>query len=127
MIAGKMQDPEAFARWFGVYNTTRKYPDVDWRPSVPLDGAQVRQGLAENVPLLRNPASRFSFVRQEAAVLLFVDGQCFDCADETAAFAEQLCGQYPLATGPSWLRSARTLELISKLYNQGSMAFDRED
>lgn len=128
MITEKLRDPTAFARWFGAYNSTRKYPDVDWRPQEPIDVVQLREGLADNVPLLRNPASRFSFVRQQDhTVLLFVDGQCFECAHETAAFAEQLCGQFPMTPDPGWQKSAPTLELISKLYNQGSVAFDGED
>ena len=128
MITAKLADPKAFARWFGTYNSTRKYPDIDWRPQAPLDVVQLREGLADDVPLIRNPASRFSFVRQQAhSVLLFVDGQCFECADETAAFAEQLCRQHPMTPDPNLAQSAATLELISKLYNQGSMAFACED
>ncbi len=128
MITGKMRDPKAFARWFGAYNSTRKYPDIDWRPQDPLDVEQVREGLADNMPLLRNPASRFSFVRQPLhSVLLFVDGQCFECADDTAAFAEQLCGQYPMTIDPLLSQSGPVVELIAKLFNQGSLAFSHED
>ena len=127
MITEKMRDPQAFARWFGAYST-RKYPDIDWRPPLPIDVAQLRETLADNVPLLRNPASRFSFIRQQAhAVLLCVDGQCFECADDTAAFAEHLCGQHPVAADPHLLESGPVLELITRLFNQGSLAFEGED
>ena len=127
MITREMADPAAFARWFGKYNSTRKYPDIDWRPQEPINIAQLRQGLAGDVPLLRNPASRFSFVRQQGqAIQLFVDGQCFECADDTASFAEQLCGPHPMAAEPKLLRSAPTLELLVTLFNQGSVAFADE-
>ena len=128
MIMAEMRDTNAFARWFGTYNSARKYPDIDWRPQAPLDVEHLRQGLADNVPLLRNPASRFSFVRQQAqTVLLFVDGQCFECAGDTAAFAEQLCGKYPVLADPLLRQSGPIMELITRLFNQGSVAFVHED
>ena len=128
MINDRMRDTEAFVRWFGAYNSTRKYPDIDWRPEEPIDVAQLREGLDCGLPLSRNPASRFSFVRQPGgAVLLFVDGLCFECGGETAAFAEQLCGQSALAAAPGLRQSAPVLELMVKLFNQGSVAFDPED
>lgn len=128
LITEKMRDANAFARWFGTYNSTRKYPDTDWRPQTSVTVAQLRKGLADNVPLLRNPASRFSFFRQQGrSVLLFVDGQCFDCADDTADFAEQLCGPSPLAGDPQVRQSGAVVELLAKLINQGSVAFVDED
>ncbi len=127
MILGDMADPAAFARWFGTYNSTRKYPDIDLRPQEPINVAQLREGLAGNVPLLRNPASRFSFVRQQSqSILLFVDGQCFECANDTAGFAEQLCGPQPMVANPNLIQSGPVLELLVTLFNQGSMAFADE-
>ena len=32
MITEKLADREAFARWFGGYNSTPKYPEIDWAP-----------------------------------------------------------------------------------------------
>jgi 50S ribosomal protein L16 3-hydroxylase len=101
---------------------------MDWRPQEPVGVAQLREELADDAPLVRNPASRFSFVRQEAdSVLLFVDGQCFECAGETAAFAMQLCGQDRVSVDPALLRSDPAIELIEKLFNLGSVAFDLQD
>src|SRR3546814_132966 len=94
MVIGKMLDRDAFARWFGQYNSTPKYADMDWQPEEPIQIDELREALGDNVPLCRNPASRFSFIRQRAnSVLLFVDGECFECVNETSAFAEQLCAQ----------------------------------
>src|SRR3546814_9111265 len=84
MVIGKMLDRDAFARWFGQYNSTPKYADMDWQPEEPIQIDELREALGDNVPLCRNPASRFSFIRQRAnSVLLFVDGECFECVNET--------------------------------------------
>ena len=87
----------------------------------------LRASLEQGLPLSRNPASRFSFVRQGAQrVLLFVDGQCFECAGETAAFAETLCAQERVRIGPALAKSDAALALIAALFNQGSVAFERD-
>lgn len=128
MITEAMNDRDAFARWFGGYSSTPKYPEVDWGPEGPVGLEALREMLAGGVPLVRNSASRFSFVRKGAgAVLLFVDGACFDCAKETAAFAELLCGQDRLEVDPVLRSSDAAMALITTLFNQGSVLFEAED
>ena len=66
-----------------------------------------------------------SFVAQFAdIVLLFVDGQCFECVDDAMAFAEQLCAQPQIDVDPALIRSKPITALIAKLANQGSVAFE---
>jgi 50S ribosomal protein L16 3-hydroxylase len=126
MITGEMLDRDAFARWFGQYNSTRKYPDMDWQAEDPIAIEELRELTANDLPLCRNPASRFSFIRQHAnALLLFVDGQCFECAAETIAFAEQLCAQDRIRIDPDLITSDAAMTLIAALFNQGSVAFDQ--
>ena len=63
----------------------------------------------------------FSFVRRDAgAVLLFVDGECFECEAETAGFAEALC-----AGGEAMPATDAAVALVVALVNQGSLAFGR--
>lgn len=127
MMTGRMLDEQAFARWFGEYSSRPKYPDVDWRPEHPAQGDEVRDCIAGGVPLVRNPASRFAFLRQEDdRLLLFVDGRSFECSRETAAFAERLCAQVQVDVGRDLLKSEPALELIAALLDHGSVAFDRE-
>jgi 50S ribosomal protein L16 3-hydroxylase len=128
MISEKLADRDAFARWFGEYNSTPKYPEQDWRPEEPIEVAELRKKLAGGETLHRNPASRFSFVRQSASiVLLFVDGECFDCAEEAAAFAETLCAQDRGRVEQELLKSDAVMEVIAQLFNQGSVAFEADD
>lgn len=120
MALEKLADREAFARWFGGHTTTRKYPEIDWSPEEALDAKGLREMLSGGAALIRNPASRFSFVRQSAgAVMLFVDGECHDCSGEVAAFAQALCAQTRLAYVPD-----AAIGLALTLFNQGSVAFE---
>jgi 50S ribosomal protein L16 3-hydroxylase len=126
LVTEALADRAAFARWFGAYNTLPKY-DGDWRPDAPIDPAAVRANLARSVPLARNPASRFGFIRQADGHRLFVDGQDFDCAGALAGLAEQLCHGSEIVVDPQWPRSAGALALIAALIDQGSLAFVDDD
>ena len=125
MVTEAMQDRDTFARWFGAYVTTPKYPELDWAPDEPLAKGELHQRLSAGEPLCRNPASRFSFIRDGAdRVLLFVDGQCHPCTGELATFAEALCAHDRVAVDAALLGSAEVIALIGKLANDGSLAFD---
>jgi 50S ribosomal protein L16 3-hydroxylase len=124
LVTEKLADRIAFARWFGGYSTTRKYPDIDWGPEEPVGIDELHAILAKRKPLLRNPASRFSFIRADAGtVLLFVDGEEFTCEGESAHFAESLCAAEQLDVTDS---STATGALLLTLFNMGSIGFDRE-
>ncbi|BAV66070.1 cupin domain-containing protein [Sphingobium cloacae] len=126
MIAERLMDREAFARTFGRHSSTRRYPDIDWRPDEPMEIAELRARLEQGAALSRNPASRFSFVAHAAdALSLFVDGQCFECRGDAAAFARSLCAADRVEAGPDLTDDA--LATIRALCNQGSIAFDEED
>lgn len=128
MISEKLSDRDAFSRWFGTYNTTRKYADMEWQPEQPASTETLRQYLATGYPLLRNPASRFSFVRQNAeTLLLFVDGICFSCGKKTASFAQQLCAYGTIDITPQLIKSDAVMDLVTQLFNQGSVGFDTEN
>ncbi|MXP15656.1 cupin domain-containing protein [Altererythrobacter confluentis] len=128
LITEKMGDRDAFARWFGQYNTTPKYPEMDWQPDHAAAAQDIARMLANSAPLCRNPASRFSFIRQKTgAILLFVDGQEYDCDSESGEFAQQLCQQTELVADPALASSQQVVQLITALVNQGSLAFEESD
>lgn len=126
MVTDKLADREGFARWFGEYSSTPKYPEIDWRPEEPMDSETVRARIAEGVALRRNPASRFAFAKTDRdALTLFVDGQSFRCAQESAAFAQCLCAKGRFTVDPDIAQSDTASSLIATLINNGSVAFDR--
>jgi 50S ribosomal protein L16 3-hydroxylase len=122
MVLEKLTDRDAFARWFGAHNSTPKYPDIDWAPEEAVSVEELRARLAAGEALHRNPASRFSFVRQDAGVLLFVDGEAFECAGEVGMFAEMLCAGEQVVVGSNLAESAMTL--ISSLLERGTVTIE---
>lgn len=126
MVTAPLQDRAAFARWFGRYSSAPKYPEMDWRPETPIGLETVRALIEEGVPLVRNPASRFAFVRQDAGLLLFVDGACFDCAPDLVDLAERLCAQDHVALAPAMVQLSPAMDLVASLLDQGSIAFEDE-
>jgi 50S ribosomal protein L16 3-hydroxylase len=127
MVLEKLADRDAFARWFGGYNSTPKYPDIDWAPEEAMSVGELRARLAAGEALQCNPASRFSFVRQGSeGVLLFVDGECFECEGDVGVFAEVLCAGDSFTVAPSLTESEAAMNLLAQLFNQGCLATDSE-
>ena len=128
MVTEKLADRQAFAQWFGKFTTTRKYPDMDWQPEEPMELADLRGLLAGGLPLIRNPASRFSFIRGVAGqVSLYVDGEHYACEGDMARFAEQLCAHDTLTPEACVVGSNEAMATITRLYNQGSVAFELDE
>jgi len=125
LVAERMLDPDGFAKWFGRYSTAPKNPEIDWRPEQPIDLDDLRSRIALDMPLLRNPASRFSFIRPEAEVLLlFVDGRAYDCSGVAATLAERLCAQDNVRINAELAASAASLAVVLDLLRHGSVAFE---
>ena len=122
-----LSDRDAFARWFGLYNSLPKYAETDWRPDEPIDEQELEALLALGTPLRRNPASRFAFIREGGGVLLFVDGRCFEQEGDTATLVEQLAAAPIVRPDPRLAASRPAVMLIKALVDQGSLAFEDED
>jgi 50S ribosomal protein L16 3-hydroxylase len=128
MVMEAVNDPVAFARWFGAYSSERKYPELDFRPEEPIAAEDVRELVEDGVALCRNPASRFAYVAQEGGALtLFVDGQAHDCSGAAAVLAGQLCAADVLTIDPALLEDEAAVALIVRMFNEGSVSFDPED
>ncbi|MEP6786381.1 MAG: cupin domain-containing protein [Sphingomonadales bacterium] len=128
MVSEKMLDRVAFAGWYGQYSSTPKYPDQIWEPDAPVTIESIRARIIVGTGLMRNPASRFSFVRQSAdAVILFVDGESFECTGLSATFAEMVSGQNPVVVGSEIVSSDDAMSLLAKLIDQGSVKLDLDD
>jgi 50S ribosomal protein L16 3-hydroxylase len=130
MMLESLSDPAHFARWFGTFNSTPKYPDMDWRPEIPVAPEEVREAIIAQTRLSRNPASRLAFIagaKDIDAVMLFADGVCFDCIDETAALAKDLCAADSVVLDVALAGSAAAINLLTQLCNNGCIAFDSED
>jgi 50S ribosomal protein L16 3-hydroxylase len=128
MVLEKLTDRDAFARWFGGYNSTPKYPEIDWAPEAAGSVEELRARLAAGEALHRNPASRFSFVRQGSeGVLLFVDGASFECEGEVRVFAEMLCAGERIVISTPQIESETTMTLLVRLFDRCAVSFNPAD
>jgi 50S ribosomal protein L16 3-hydroxylase len=128
MLLESLSDPAHFARWFGTFNSTPKYPDIDWRPEVPVEANDVRAAINAQLPLARNPASRLAFIATGTdTLMLFADGVCFDCSGATAALAKDMCADDFVVLDSDLAFSPAAVDLLTQLCNQGCIAFDNED
>ncbi|WP_068077352.1 cupin domain-containing protein [Novosphingobium lentum] len=128
MVTDALRDRDTFARWFGRHNTARKYPEVDWQPGEAVPPGRLRKMMARGVALLRNPASRFAFIRTgPGTVQLFVDGDGFECSGHTVALAERLCAQDRIELSAGLATSDDDLALIARLLAGGSVAVEAND
>jgi 50S ribosomal protein L16 3-hydroxylase len=128
MVTQSLDDRQAFAEWFGKYATSPKNPNIDWEPEQPFTDDDMRNGLNDAVPIIRNPASRFAYIcADDDAVHLMVDGRSTHCSGDLAKFARDLCGNTRLATDPGITQSAEVCSLVLELLNRGSIAFDYGD
>lgn len=127
MIAARLDDRTNFARWFGGFTTTPKYPETDWELDEPVKRADLQEAVAAGRTLRRNPASRYAFIRGAGgALVLFVDGQAIDCAPAAAPLAERVCASDSFLLDPSLIAQESSIALLEMLFNRGSLAFDAE-
>jgi 50S ribosomal protein L16 3-hydroxylase len=125
LATGKMLDMATFGRWFGEYNSSPKYPDLDRAREEPMSIDEVRHLVAGDLALRRSPGSRFSFIRRESgSVMLFANGASFDCDGEVARLAEELCARDCVQVDPSLTRSDPAIALLTELLNRGSVEYD---
>lgn len=123
MVTQDLADADRFATWFGSFATAPKNANIEWAPEELVELEDITKKLEIDQTLLRNPASRFAFVRRrDDAVTLMVDGQSIYCTGETASFAERLCAG-PSADLPAG-SGAETAMLLHTLINNGSVAFE---
>lgn len=128
MITEKLADRREFSRWFGHHVTTPKYQEIDRAPDVPIDVADLDPLRAAPAFLVRNPASRFSYIQEApGSVTLFVDGHAFACHEASEEFAKRCCASDPVATVPDDVAVTATAALIVALINIGSLEIAEED
>ncbi|MBB6124237.1 cupin domain-containing protein [Sphingobium subterraneum] len=127
MATEQLQDRAAFARWFGQYNSSPKYCPVETDADEAVDRDELRARLADGNALVRNPASRFSFIRRTEDVLLFVDGVSFECIGEAGALAQRICAQDPVLFDARQADEDAMLTLLVSLIAQGSLGFEEAD
>lgn len=123
MAMDALADPAAFASWFGRHVTAQKDDRFDWSPGHATSADALLERSEDPLYFHRNPASRFSFVRQEAgAIMLFVDGIEWALSGPAARIAERLSASSRFIVERADLSDHDVSALIVELINRGSIA-----
>lgn len=123
-----ISSPSEFNRWFGCYVTQPRYPELIAAPESGYDSSKLRQQLANQATLQRNPSSRFAFIEcahagKPAAVLLFVDGMAHALPSPLLEAVAKLCALSTInhTEFEDLAEQEEMLELLLLLVNQGSL------
>jgi 50S ribosomal protein L16 3-hydroxylase len=127
MLVDRLSDAAGFARWFAAHATTPRNPEIEWDPETPFTANEIRDAAAGGATVLRNPASRFAFVREEGGLMLFVNGEGHLCTGAAAGWAERIAARPSVALEPALAHSDPAIDLLVKLFNQGHLAFEEDD
>lgn len=111
LMMDKMRDRDDFARWFGRYNSESKYPQISLQIEETDDSP-----LPIGTSLIRNPASRFSYIQQNDDIILFADGAQYICPREHTLFVKLLCGQDAVH-----ITADMPMEILHILVNSGAL------
>ena len=103
-------------RWFGRFNSDTKadIPELDIEPLTNIETLK-----NQHSKLMRSPASRFAFYRQENSCLLFIDGEDYNVSQ---TFAEVLCQNRQLDLDKLLsIASDDEQSLLIQLYNHSQL------
>ncbi len=120
---------DLLAAWFGQAMTEPKHSGIVEAPDEPHSVKNVRQKVAVGRDLSWNEGSRFAFhdVNSEERYL-FVDGERYVLRHEARELAKLLCAgrRIPADELNSWMEEDALAELVTHLFNQGSL-YDPEE
>ncbi len=110
--------------WFGLFITEPKHWLRPAAPDTPLTSTALRARLHSGAGLRRSALSRCAWLATgPQSATLFMNGNAYAA---TAALAALLCGPRRVSSPAlaEYLKDAASLELLTALYNDGSLEFD---
>jgi 50S ribosomal protein L16 3-hydroxylase len=112
--------------WFARFITEPKPGLEDEPPEQPLGGDDLKRIVAQNVSIRRSATARFAWLpAADGGAELFVAGTRYAVQDDD--LAALLCRHrvLPLQLLRKFLECEDTIQLLTKLYNAGHIAFER--
>ncbi len=129
MLLSALDDPGLITEWLGRYVTERKYPELDLLES---DSEDYQVRLAAGEVLIKQPGSRFAYVRkadvstdENNSVSLFVNGESYPCS---LSMAVMLCDAAYFDEGmlKVYLKELTQLRCLEKLIATGALIFEED-
>lgn len=140
LLRRQLLDETRLRHWFARYMTRPKYatgtddedcdephcqePHEGHCQSEPLTVACLQEEFAAGAQLEKNPASRFAFAEDADGITLYIDGQQLPCSAAISAWAVCICSNMtPSQWQTLFTEHAAGANLVTELYNQGSLLF----
>ncbi|MFW2372644.1 MAG: JmjC domain-containing protein [Gammaproteobacteria bacterium] len=112
-------DNAELKRWFGRFSSDNRSDLQQPQEDEIFTIEQLAQYTQAGEQLIRHPASRFAFTRNESGAILFIDGEDYDVSLE---FASALCQQRELDLNELLpICKADEQTLLIEFYNQGKL------
>lgn len=126
IIHTRTSDKAAINSWFGRFVTESKSGEPVIEPEQTLTPAQFLSLFQEHIMLERNDVTRFAFITQGDANILFIDGREYPLSNELSFAAPLLCDQrqYSYANLADKLAQSDFASLLTELYNSGYVIFN---
>lgn len=118
---------EAIDRWFGAFVTEPKRGYNALPLDTPYTPDELVEAIEQGVGLVRNPGTRFAYVRHENGdVSLFVNGEAYVLDAPFAFVAPLLCGPEPLTAGALAPHTGARdfVVLLTDLVNEGFLELE---
>ena len=112
--------------WFGRFVTESKSGEAVIEPEQILTPAQFLSLFKKHAMLERSDVTRFAFITQDDANILFIDGQDYPLSNELSFAAPLICDQrqYSYANLADKLAISDFTSLLTELYNSGYVTFN---
>ncbi|MEE8379951.1 MAG: cupin domain-containing protein, partial [Gammaproteobacteria bacterium] len=116
----------AIDSWFGRFVTESKSGELAIEPEQTLTPEQFLSLFQEHTMLERSDVSRFAFITEDDANILFIDGREYPLTNELSFAAPLLCDQrqHIYANLTDKLAQSDFTSLLTELYNSGYVIFN---
>ncbi|MEW5837429.1 MAG: cupin domain-containing protein [Pseudomonadota bacterium] len=92
-----------------------------------LDADELREMIANGAVLQRVPAVRMAFIQNDAALLFFVDGECFELDHGQRAVVEMLCRERHYHAGLLAASPETVWPLLQRMLARGAIMLHEEE
>lgn len=126
ILRERLADPRQLALWFGQFSTSPKNSDIVVPAEPPASTEDLLEALSDGGSLRWNEGSRFAYTELGEQTAFFVDGERYLLNGDARSLAPLLCSDSrpDMAELRRQCEDPALAELMTVLYNQGSVYFE---
>ncbi|KZZ13130.1 hypothetical protein A3750_04310 [Oleiphilus sp. HI0079] len=127
LLLSAIESDQAFDRWLGEYLSEPKNSAILIPDEGLIDAHQIAEQIYQAEMIYKNEGSRFLYIEQNNAVILFTDGCSTELDLEHLTFVQYLCSEdeYDAQTLLTFCNKVETKELVAMLLKNGSIQVEQ--